>query len=191
MTSRDLALFLGAVSPSDGSEHGELVVVCSGNWIGYVLVAPILGWAFLRAFVLPARATPPFAFRWYARWWAMIVINEFVLWLGLFYKADRIGEWIGSGEMRAGDKIRRYAWRWRPAKIGSTSALRLLRSASASSWRRFASSAQWLIALIVELYALSVLFGALVQYVVFKRGADVHIFGRTTSRPTLLSRWGS
>ena len=31
---------------------------CSGDWAGYLMVAPTLGWAFLRAFVLPPRMSP-------------------------------------------------------------------------------------------------------------------------------------
>jgi len=174
-----LLFFWGLSHHRMAASMAGLVVVCSGDWIGYVLVAPILGWAFLRAFVLPARATPPFAFRWYARWWAMsvvIAIGSLLLWLGLFYKADRIGEWIGSGEMRAGGQdtplrvalASRKDWidfSFTPFAIGLGKLMAPLCLVRAI-----------VIRLDCELYALSVLFGALVQYVVFKRGADVHIF---------------
>jgi hypothetical protein len=156
-----------------------LAVVCSGDWIGYVLVAPILGWAFLRAFVLPSRWTPRLSFHWYARWWATSVVvatGSLLLWLGLFYKADKIGDWIGSAEMRGGGRdlpLRaaleaRKDWldfSFTPLAIGLgklMAPLCILRAL--------------VIRLDSELYALSILLGAVVQYVIFKQGADVHIF---------------
>jgi hypothetical protein len=156
-----------------------LLVVCSGDWIGYVLVAPLLGWAFLRAFVFPSRWTPRFAFNWYARWWATSVViaaGSLLLWLGLFYKADKIGDWIGSGELRAGGQ-----------DVPLRMALEARKDWIDFSFTPFAVTLGKLMAPLClmraiairsdcELYALSVLFGAVVQYVVFKRGADVHIF---------------
>jgi hypothetical protein len=156
-----------------------LVVVCSGDWIGYVLIAPLLGWAFLRAFVFPREWTPPISFAWYARWWAtsaVIATCSALLWIGLFYKADKIGDWLGSGEMRAGGQdvpLRaaldaRKDWldfSFTPFAIGLGKLMAPLCLVRAIALRNDC-----------EFYSLAVLFGATVQYVVFKRGADVHIF---------------
>jgi len=82
-----------------------LCVVVSGDWIGYILVAPTLGWAFLRAFVLPARLTPRFRSGPYARWWAVcvvIMVISLMWWIGLFAKAEQIPQWLGAEDSRGG-----------------------------------------------------------------------------------------
>jgi hypothetical protein len=174
-----LLFFWGLSHHRLAASMAGLLFVCSGDWIGYVLVAPILAWAFLRAFVLPQAWTPRFPFHWYARWWAMSVViatGTVLLWLALFYKADKIGDWLGSGEMRAGGQdlpLRaaleaRKDWiefSFTPLAIGLGKLLAPLCIVRALAIRRDE-----------ELYGLSILFAALVQYVVFKRGADVHIF---------------
>lgn len=155
-----------------------LFACCSAEWYGYVTVAPLLGWAFLRAFVLPRRWTPRLDFPRYARWWAVsatVAVASVVLWIALFYKADKIGDWLTSGDVRGSDGsplkaalAARANWidfSFTPLAIAlgklaiPVAALRLL------IFRRDE-----------ELYALSVLSGAAFEYVAFKRGADVHIF---------------
>jgi hypothetical protein len=174
-----LLFFWGLSHQRMAASVAGLVVVCSGDWIGYVLIGPLLGWGFLRAFVLPRGWTARFSFAWYARWWAICVViatGTALLWLGLFYKADKIGEWLGAGEMRAGgqDSPLRAALEVRkdwidfsftPFAIGLGKLMAPLCIVRAIAIRDDC-----------EFYAASVLFGAVVQYVVFKRGADVHIF---------------
>jgi hypothetical protein len=156
-----------------------LVLVCAGDWVGYLLVAPLLAWGFVRAFVLPARLTPRLRFAPYARWWAVsvaIVAGMLLLWIGLIYHAERIGTWLAQGEVRAGGEIKtleqvlaaRKFWiefsftpvAIRLGKIAAPVCLLLLPLTRRDE----------------ETYPLSLLFAAVFQYVVFKRGADVHIF---------------
>ncbi len=156
-----------------------LAFVCSGDWVGYLLVGPTLLWAFLRAFLLPVSATPPFRLMPYARWWTLsvvIVAALLTLWVGLFAEVGQIGQWLGAAGARGGGGVEtlaqvltsRRAWidfSFTPLAIaiGKIAApvclLRLL------VFRRDE-----------ETYALGILFGAVVQYVSFKKGADVHIF---------------
>jgi Dolichyl-phosphate-mannose-protein mannosyltransferase len=155
-----------------------LAVACASDWPAYLIVAPLLGWSLLRAFVLPPRWTPRLDFRRYARWWALsvaITVGMFLLWVVLFVKADRLGDWLGSAESRRED--------------GTPLAMVL---ESRKNWIDFSFTplAVWLgkaalpICLVrvflfrtdEEVYALSVLFGSIVQYLAFKRGADIHIF---------------
>jgi hypothetical protein len=155
-----------------------LTLACSADWCGYVLVAPLMGWSMLRAFGLPARWTPRFDFRPYATWWALsvaIAVGSFLLWIALFYKADRIGDWLASGMTRDGDGSplkavleARKNWidfSFTPLAIAlgkfavPVALLRLL-------WFRRDE----------EVYSLSILVGSVFEYVAFKRGADVHIF---------------
>ncbi|HSQ67052.1 MAG TPA: glycosyltransferase family 39 protein [Polyangiaceae bacterium] len=165
---RDLAMFV----------VGALVTT-SGDWVGYLILAPLLGWAFLRSFVLPSWMTPVIRQVRYHKWWALSVASAIVtlaLWIWLFRRADKLGDWLGAGDMRGGAKDAplatvleaRKAWiefSFTPfvialGKLGAVVAcLRFV-------WKRRDE----------ELLSLAMLFAATVQYVVFKRGADVHIF---------------
>lgn len=168
-----------------------LAFACSGDWAGYLLVAPLLLWAFVRGCVLPLRWTPAFRLGPYVRWWGLsvgVAVGELVLWLGLFYYADQIAAWLSQGVARGGG-----------AGVPLQAVLE-----SRKNWIDFSftplaiflgkvAAPVCLVRLVVlrrdeEIYALSLLFGAIVQYVVFKNGADIHIFGHTTSPPTTHSR---
>jgi hypothetical protein len=156
-----------------------LGVACAGDWIGYLVAAPLLGWAMLRAFVLPERLTPTFRFKPYVRWWAFSValsVVSLAFWVALFQRVGKIDDWLGSAASR-GDS-------------GSVPLASVLETRKA--WIEFSFTP---IAILVgkiatpvcalrllvrradeEIYALAVLFGAVAQYVVFKAGADVHIY---------------
>ncbi|HXX65835.1 MAG TPA: glycosyltransferase family 39 protein [Polyangiaceae bacterium] len=155
-----------------------LFACCSADWYGYVTVAPLLGWAFLRAFVLPKRWTPRLDFPTYARWWALSVVaavGSLALWIALFYKADRIGDWLASGDMRGGDGT--------PLKAvlqARANWLNFSFTPVAITLGKIAVPIALLRVVLLrrdeELYALCALAGAAFEYMVFKRGADVHIF---------------
>src|ERR1019366_9419392 len=91
--------------PSPAASLAGLCVVVSGDWVGYLLVAPTMAWAFLRAFVLPARLTPRFRPGPYARWWALgvvIMAASLLWWIGLFAHAEQIPQWLGAEDSRGG-----------------------------------------------------------------------------------------
>jgi hypothetical protein len=156
-----------------------LCVVVSGDWIGYILVAPTMAWAFLRAFVLPARFTPRFKLGPYARWWAIgvvIMAVSLMWWVGLFARVDQIPQWLGAEDSRGGGGIGTLhdALQSRKAWIDfSFTPLAILIG-------KIAAPLCLLRLLVVrrdeETYALGILFGAVVQYVAFRKGADVHIY---------------
>jgi len=152
---------------------------CSGDWVGYLLITPTVVWALLRGCVLSPRLTPRFKLVPYMRWWALsvaIVAGSLLLWLGLFYRADAIADWITQAQLRG---------------AGSDMKLKDVLKARAD-WIDFSFTplAIWvgkvaapvcLVRCLVtrldeETYSLGLLFGATVQYVAFKQGADVHIF---------------
>ncbi len=162
-----------------GASLVGLAFACSGDWCGYLLVAPTLVWAFVRACVLPGRLTPRLRFEPYLRWWALstaVVLGTLVLWLGLFFRANRIDDWVGSAQARGGGSAltlqavldARKAWldfSFTPVAIvlGKIAApVALLRLLALREDE--------------ETYSLGLLFGGGVQYLVFKQGADVHIF---------------
>jgi hypothetical protein len=155
------------------------LVAVTGDWVGYLLVAPILGWALLRAFVLPRRIVPAYHFGPYARWWALcvtIAVVSLLYIVAMFWKADHVMEWFASAEMRGGGNDQKLA--------------DVLKARA--SWIEFSFTP---VAILVgkaalpvavlrmlirrrdeEAYSLALLFGATVQYVVFRQGADVHIY---------------
>jgi hypothetical protein len=154
-------------------------ITCSGDWIGYVILAPFLVWCFLRAWVLPARWTPRLPRDAYARWWALsvaVVAVTLLLWIGLFYRAGQLGDWLMAGAQRSG---------------GNELPLKVVLE-SRKDWIDFSftplairigkiAAPVCLLRLVLlrrdeEMYSLALLLGAVVQYVNFKQGADVHIF---------------
>jgi hypothetical protein len=156
-----------------------LVVVCSGDWVGYLIVAPTLLWAFLRAFALPARLSPRFRRVPYARWWALSVVvagTLLLFWVGLFQHAGQLPQWLGAADYRGGGKV---------STLQETLASRrgwidFSFTPLAIAIGKVAAPVCLLRALITrrdeETYVLGFLFGGVVQYVTFKGGADVHIF---------------
>ena len=155
------------------------LMACAGDWVGYLVVAPVLGWACLRAYVLPVRMTPRFRALPYARWWALsvsVVAASLLGWIVLFQHADGLRDWLGSGTMRSSgneapliDVLRaRKAWIYFSF---TPLAIRLgILAAPVCVIRLFATR------LDEETYAPAFLLGAVIQYVKFKEGADIHIF---------------
>ncbi len=158
---------------------GGLLVACCGDWVGYLIVMPTLAWAFVRAFVLPSRMTRYFGLEAYARWWALSVIvavGTLMLWVGLFQHVDHISEWLSAGASRGGGDA-----------VPLKTALELRKAWIDFSFTPLAIALGkialpvCILRLLVtrndeETYALGLLFGATLQYVGFRDGADVHIF---------------
>ncbi|MGO9833354.1 MAG: ArnT family glycosyltransferase [Polyangiaceae bacterium] len=157
-----------------------VVFATSADWPGYVAIGALLGWGLFRAFVLPRRLTPPFDQARYARWWALstgTAIFTFLLWMGLFYHADRIVEWVQSAFSRGAGTppehlsvvlASRQPWieySFTPLAIRVGKVALPISVLRAAALRRDE-----------EFYGIAVLFGAVVQYLGFPGGADVHIF---------------
>ena len=152
----------------------------SSDWPGYVAIGVLLGWGLMRAYVLPARLFEKIKLAPYARWWALsaaLCVATLLLWVVLFSKANKIGDWLGSAEMRGGGEpglplkaalqARRY-WievMFTPLAILLGKIMLPICVLRLIVYRRD-----------VEIFSLAMLMAALVQYVGFKRGADVHIF---------------
>jgi hypothetical protein len=156
-----------------------VVVAASADWPGYIAVGVLLGWAGLRAFVLPRRLTPRFDQFGYARWWALsvsVAVLALMVQLSLLIHADQLVDWLKAGSLRSMGPPRplsavlasREAWidySFTPLAIllGKIALpVSLLRIAA---FRRDE-----------EVYGLAVLTAAIAQYLAFPQGADVHIF---------------
>jgi 4-amino-4-deoxy-L-arabinose transferase-like glycosyltransferase len=166
-----------------------LFLALNADWPAFVLAGLVLGFQFVRALflrgafgpLLPRGAGVPLARReraFSAFWLASVAITlgTLVLYLGLFALSHKLGDLVGSAELRAGGNqaslanvlaSRRY-WielSFTPiaillGKLGATViAIRLV-------WLRREQ----------EALPLCVLGMATVQYVAFKQGADVHVF---------------
>ena len=160
-----------------------LAAACSGDWVGYLLVAPTLGWAFLRAFVVPLRLTPRFRLEPYARWWALsviLVILSIAWWVGLFHHVNQISEWLNAGASRGGADTDNFRASLRATLDARKPWIDFSFTPIAIAVGKLAAPVcfvRWLVTRHdEETYSLGLLFGASVQYVVFKEGADVHIF---------------
>jgi 4-amino-4-deoxy-L-arabinose transferase-like glycosyltransferase len=156
-----------------------VLVACLGDWVGYIIVTPILAWACLRAYVLPVWMTPRFRPLPYARWWALsvgIVAGTLVGWIALFHHVDGLKDFFASGTLRSSgnelplhDVLRaRKAWIYFSF---TPLAIKLGKIALPVCLVRLVATRRD-----EETYAPSILLGAVIQYVKFKEGADVHIF---------------
>ena len=162
--------------------YASLVGLCfavTGDWAGYLLVAPMLAWALFRAFVLPVRLTPRFPRIPYARWWGLsvaIAVGSALLWIYLFHDAGQLVEWIGAAQNRGGGEGMKLKAVFEARKNWIDFSFTPL----AVTLGKIAAPVCLLRCLVTrrdeETYSLSLLFGAVSQYIGFKQGADIHIF---------------
>jgi len=150
-----------------------------GDWPGFMLAGTLLGFGAARAYLLRPLFGPLQSERRYAQWWVLtssLAVLTFLLYLALFQNSGKVADLFGSyGQRSSGDAVplmqvlaqRRY-WielSFTPIAI----ALGKLGAIVA------------LIRLVVlrrehEFLPLAYLTMATIQYVIFKQGADVHVF---------------
>ncbi|HEY3819745.1 MAG TPA: glycosyltransferase family 39 protein [Polyangiaceae bacterium] len=156
-----------------------LCFACSGDWAGYLLVAPVLAWALFRAFVLPRRLTPRFDRGPYARWWALsvaIAVGSALMWLYLFYSAGQLIDWIGAAQNRGGGEGLKLKAVFEARKNWIDFSFTPLAIALGKYAAPLCALRLFVTRRDEESYSLALCFGAAAQYVVFKQGADIHIF---------------
>lgn len=156
-----------------------VLVTTSSDWVGWLVLAPLLGFGLLRAWVLPRGATPRFVERRYGRFWALatsLAIAMLALWVAFFVKADKLADWLGASDARGGGDASSLA----QVLEGRRAWIDVSFTPLAIALGKLALPVA-VVRLLVrrrdeEILSLAMLFGASVQYVVFKRGADVHTF---------------
>jgi hypothetical protein len=154
-------------------------IACTGDWPGFVVIGILLGWGLLRAYVLPARLTAPLKPERYGQWWALataVAVFWFVVWLGLFIHYDKLTDLLYSGRSRStGSELPLAAVlearKHRIDLMFTPPVILLGKIALPLSALRFLVTRRD-----AELYALAAWVAATFQYVVFKQGADIHIF---------------
>ncbi len=151
---------------------------CQADWVGIVLVGCVVGFAFLRAYVMPRRWYGRLEERAHARWFGYATaaaMGTFAMYVVLFAKADKLGDFISGYHTRsAGSEDtwaaiftqRRKMWfNWMVTPLGLGTVVAGLPFSAFRLTRRP-----------VEIIPIAWTFAATFQYLVFKQGADVHIF---------------
>ncbi|WP_437524388.1 glycosyltransferase family 39 protein [Sorangium sp. So ce726] len=149
------------------------------DWPAFVLTGGLLAFGAIRAYLLPRRVFGPLPERRYAAWWvltASIAALTAALYLALFQHAGKLGDLLTSYGLRSSGNAeplskvlesRRY-WlelSFTPIAIAAGKLAAIVCAARLALLRR-------------EHDALPLLYlaTAAVQYVVFRQGADIHIF---------------
>jgi YD repeat-containing protein len=156
-----------------------LILSLHMDWPAFVGVGALLGFAFLRAFVVPdlfGRLHHP---RRYAQWWAFGAsgaVLTFGLYLALFKDADKLGDLLGAYGMRSSgnaqplkDVLASRAY-WIELSFTPIAILLGKIGAVVAAFRLLVLRREH------EVVPLVLLLLAVVQYVVFRQGADIHVF---------------
>ncbi len=151
------------------------------DWPAFVLVGELLALGFARGLVLGPRAMdPPIVdARRQAQWWALTAsaaVLTAALYLALFQRSGKLGDFLGAGTMRSAGHEASLA-----AVLASRRYwIELSFTPIAIAIGKVAAvvAAVRLVALRREHEALPLVFlgMAAVQYVVFRQGADIHVF---------------
>ncbi len=156
-----------------------LAAAMSCDWPAFVLVGGLLGFGALRGLLLPRGVFGPVRDRRYAQWWALLAAAGAItagLFLALFQASGKLGDLLQSYGLRsAGNQAplakvlesRRY---W--IELSFTPVAIALGKAGAivCAWRLVRLRREH------EALPLLCLAMAVVQYVVFRQGADIHVF---------------
>ncbi|WP_437809179.1 ArnT family glycosyltransferase [Sorangium sp. So ce1078] len=149
------------------------------DWPAFVLTGGLLAFGAIRAYLLPKRVFGPVHERRHAQWWvltALLATLTAALYLALFHHAGKLGDLLASYGFRSSGNAeplakvlasRRY-WielSFTPIAIAAGKLAAIVCAARLVLLRR-------------EHDALPLLYlaTATVQYVVFRQGADIHIF---------------
>ncbi len=151
----------------------------SHDWQGYIWGVLFLGWLFWRGFWLPAGVLGPGRPRGFGRYWALLAIAGATA-LGIevlaLQESGRLADLLGSGAGRTSGNalplsLVLTARKFRIELMFTGLAIFLGKLAVPVIVARGAvkqNELEWL--------ALPLLLAAVIQYVVFKQGADIHIF---------------
>jgi hypothetical protein len=159
----------------------------NGDWAGLVFLAPVLGFGFLRAYVVPRSWYGRVDDRAYARWFAYAVtmaVCTVVVYLALFSKADKIGDLMGSYHLRSSGSEQNYA------DVLASQRRKMWLGVMLTPFSYGAIAVGIPLALIrlvkrpLEIFPIAWCISATFQYFVFKQGADIHIFWSYYYAPT-------
>ncbi|AUX35950.1 MULTISPECIES: glycosyltransferase family 39 protein [Sorangium] len=149
------------------------------DWPAFVLTGGLLAFGAIRAYLLPKRVFGPIHERRYAQWWvltAFLAALTAALYLALFHQAGKLGDLLASYGFRSSGNAEPLA----KVLAGRRYWIELSFTPIAIAAGKLAAivCAARLVLLRREHDALPLLYlaTATVQYVVFRQGADIHIF---------------
>jgi Dolichyl-phosphate-mannose-protein mannosyltransferase len=149
------------------------------DWPAYVGVGSVLGFALLRGFVAPGLFGRIHHPRRFATWWALatgLSVLTFGLYLALFKEADKLGDLLGAYGMRSSGNAQPLA----DVLASRRYWIELSFSPIAIALGKLAAAVIAVRVVVLrrehEILPLGVLLMAGVQYVVFRQGADIHVF---------------
>jgi 4-amino-4-deoxy-L-arabinose transferase-like glycosyltransferase len=158
---------------------GGVLLACNSDWAAFLLIGALLSFGLVRGFLLPTMFGKVRSERRYRQWWALTTaasVLTLVIYLAVFKQAGKLDDLFGSyGQRSSGNAVpldqvllsRRY---WIELSF-TPIAIALGKLAAVVS----------LIRLLVlrrehEVVPLAYLAMATAQYLIFKQGADIHIF---------------
>ena len=167
------------------------VLSLHADWPAFVLAGAMLGFGLLRGFLMPGVFGPLRHARRYAQWWALGVAGTLLtlgLYLALFQSAGKLGDLTGAYAMRSAgappiERAIEGAGFWHDLRRVLDSRaywIELSFTPIAIALGKVAAVVCAIRLLVLrrehEVIPLAVLLMAAVQYVVFKQGADIHVF---------------
>jgi hypothetical protein len=151
---------------------------CQGDWVGLVLVGVTGSLAFLRAYALPERWYGGINHRQHARWFAWstaAAVLTLLLYLVLSARAGKLPDLLSAGELRSAGADATWAAIFGPRRrmwvllLFPWPALGLLGFSLLASFAGLGRRIEGAL-------PVSWIAAATFQYLVFRQGADVHIF---------------
>jgi Dolichyl-phosphate-mannose-protein mannosyltransferase len=155
------------------------VFALNNDWAAYLWGAPFLAGLFVYGFLLSEPRRAPLQMKPFGRYWAFMCVGvavSLVIELGVLAESGRISDVLSSYLLRSAGtamplKLVLAARRYRIELMFTTLGIGLGKLALPVIVARAVIKRSHL-----ELLALPIFFSALCQYLVFKEGADVHIF---------------
>ena len=156
-----------------------MLLALHSDWPAFVLAGALLGFGVVRAYLTRSLFGPLRNERRYAQWWVLtssLSVLTFLLYIALFQKSEKLGDLFGSyGQRSSGNAVplaqvlasRRY-WielSFTPIAIALGKVGAIVALLRVVVLRREH-----------EILPLAYLVMATMQYVVFKQGADIHVF---------------
>jgi 4-amino-4-deoxy-L-arabinose transferase-like glycosyltransferase len=151
---------------------------CNGDWVGLVFIGTVVIFGFFRAYLFPRQWYGRLDDRGYARWFAYVTamaIGTLLLYLTLFGKADKLADMMGSYHMRStgsDDALTDVISRRRKLWLG----VMFTPIAYGVLGAGFPLACLRLVRKPLEIFGIAWALAATFQYLVFKQGADIHIF---------------
>jgi hypothetical protein len=155
------------------------VGTCNCDWVGIVIVGVVLGFAFVRGYVLPRRFAKRGSERAHAQWFAyacLAILGTVLLYMFLFGKADKIGDFMFAYHKRAfGSETKLSDTIMNPRRLFWASEL-ITPFGYVTLAAGIPLSCLLLVRRPLEIFPIAFVVAATFEYLAFKQAADTHVF---------------